>query len=245
MAEELKVVSGDFIHVFVTSTVNSFGTERKFAKSLTVQELKNKLELLTGAPSISMEVEAYTKDNKLVCKLEKPTALLGSYPIDDNMTLKVIDSVNEKGVFEDMSNVEKFELTEEKYSQRTDTVKSFLSKNKMGKYNQEEMKKKEEERKQQMEEEEKAAGEIKVGLRCEVSVPNQPVRRGTVMYVGEVHFKPGYWVGVKYDEPLGKNNGSVEGKKYFECEAKYGGFVKPCDVKTGDYPELTFELDEI
>jgi len=241
----LRVVTSDFVQVFVQSTTNSFGTERKFAKSLTINELKNKLELLTGAPAIGMEVEAYSKDNKLICKLDKPTAVLGSYPIDDNMILKVIDSCNEKGFFEDTSSVEKFELSSEKYSQRTDTVKSFLAKNKVGKYNEEEMKKKEEEKKKQLEEEEQAAKEIEVGSRCEVNVPGQPVRRGCVMFVGIVHFKPGHWVGVKYDEPLGKNNGSVEGKRYFECEPKYGGFVKPTDIKTGDYPEVTFELDEI
>lgn len=65
-----------------------------------------------------------------------------------------------------------------------DTVKAFLEKNKLGKYNEEEMKKKIEEKKREEEVEERLASLCKVGDRCEVSVPNQPKRRATILYVG-------------------------------------------------------------
>lgn len=46
---------------------------------------------------------------------------------------------------------------------------------------------------------------IKVGDRCEVE-PGE--KRGVVKFVGRAQsLAPGFWVGVQYDEPLGKHDG--------------------------------------
>lgn len=93
---------------------------------------------------------------------------------------------------------------------------------------------------------------IKVGDRCEVERTTGPAR-GTVRFVGEAempatksgHKPGGIWVGVQYDEPVGANDGSVEGKRYFDALPKYGGFVRPEKVQVGDYPEQDlFDEDE-
>lgn len=82
---------------------------------------------------------------------------------------------------------------------------------------------------------------IAVGKRCRVGGENS--RRGTVMYVGEVAEIPGVrgtWVGVQLDEPVGKNDGSVGGKRYWGADGgqKNGVFVRPERVEIGDWPVL-------
>ena len=49
--------------------------------------------------------------------------------------------------------------------------------------------------------------------------------KGVIRYVGEYHVKPGTWVGIELETPRGKNNGTIAGKQYFECEDKHGLFL--------------------
>lgn len=113
-----------------------------------------------------------------------------------------------KTELEDLSKVEKFNISEEEYSKRPDTVKAFLLKNRLGKYNAAEIEIRETCKRNEEEAQEAAASQLVIGSRCEVRVPSQATRRGVIAYIGPVHFASGAWVGIRYDEPLGKNNGT-------------------------------------
>ncbi|XP_077456066.1 CAP-Gly domain-containing linker protein 1 isoform X4 [Stigmatopora argus] len=50
---------------------------------------------------------------------------------------------------------------------------------------------------------------------------------GLIQFLGETQFAPGQWAGIVLDEPIGKNDGSVAGVRYFQCEALRGIFTRP------------------
>ncbi|CAB3993805.1 CAP-Gly domain-containing linker 3-like isoform X2, partial [Paramuricea clavata] len=66
---------------------------------------------------------------------------------------------------------------------------------------------------------------IKVGDR--LIVINDEKRKGVARFVGETQFASGIWIGVDLDEPSGKNDGSVNGVRYFECKPNHGLFSHP------------------
>lgn len=67
----------------------------------------------------------------------------------------------------------------------------------------------------------------------ETAANQDPAARPTVPLQGEC-----LWVGVAFDEPVGKHDGMVRGKRYFQCGYSCGVFVRPGSVQTGDYPEV-------
>lgn len=242
----VTVISNPTVNVRITSTVSTFQSLKRFDRGTVIADLKGKLEMIVGAPAAYMDMELFSVSDTFLQLMDDNEALLGSYPVDDGCRIHVIDrSGGQMGEFTDVSQVEKFELSDDAYEKRTDSARSFLKKNSLGHFNKEQMAKKKAENAAREEEQKAAADSISVGNRCKVLVPGQPTRLGTVMYVGTADFKPGYWVGVKYDEPLGKHDGSVAGKRYFECENKYGAFVKPLSVTVGDFPEEDYGLDEM
>ena len=81
--------------------------------------------------------------------------------------------------------------------------------------------------------------------RCEVQQPGQPTHRGTIKYVGKIEEMGTVMVGIEYDEPVGNIDGAIDGKRFFICKKNYGGFVKPSEVKCGDFAKKPETEDEI
>ncbi|NXA39032.1 KI13A protein, partial [Eudromia elegans] len=52
-------------------------------------------------------------------------------------------------------------------------------------------------------------------------------KMGTVRYIGTVDFSAGIWIGVELNVQLGKHDGTVKGREYFQCKPRHGIFVRP------------------
>ncbi|KAF9292956.1 hypothetical protein BGZ74_011904 [Mortierella antarctica] len=232
------------LNVYVTSENNS--TELRLSKALTIDSVKIKLEPITGISPSFQQLELY-HDKTFVTSLEghPQETMLGKFPIEDYWTINVVDTnpSRVKGQYNDVSLVEKFELAEEEYEKRTDSVLAFKRRNNLGRFN--DAASDTSASSAQNKTYEEAAKSIKLGDRCEVDVGGVSLkRRGTVCFIGLTEFQSGIWVGVQYDEPLGKNDGSMQGVRYFTCPPKYGSFVRPDKVQTGDFPEEDLFSDE-
>ncbi|GIY60000.1 CAP-Gly domain-containing linker protein 4, partial [Caerostris extrusa] len=70
------------------------------------------------------------------------------------------------------------------------------------------------------------------------------VKQGILRYFGRTNFAQGNWCGVELDEPVGKNNGTVNGIVYFSCKPNHGIFAPVGKVsKLNDLSSCTWHLD--
>ncbi|XVE95457.1 hypothetical protein REPUB_Repub02eG0099200 [Reevesia pubescens] len=183
-------------------------------------------DILLSLQVNSMRLELYDNCKNKLCDLDDDSRPLGFYSPLDGFQIHIIDldpsSVTSGGWLEDTSLIEKYSISEDEYNKRSGTFRKF--KEKMASQNPSAFRNK-------MLEDcmEDLCANIKVGERCEVE-PGE--KRGVAKFVGRAEaLGPGFWIGVQYDEPLGKHDGMVKGTRYFQCPPLCGAMVRPDKVK--------------
>ena len=69
--------------------------------------------------------------------------------------------------------------------------------------------------------------DIKIGQ----TIESKDGKQGIVRYSGTLHIASGQWLGLELADRTGKNDGSVQGERYFVCEAGYGIFIRKESVE--------------
>ncbi|KAJ0423834.1 CAP Gly-rich domain-containing protein [Aspergillus carlsbadensis] len=239
-------------------------SERRITPSWTVLQTKGKLETMTGIPPSSQRLLLKTPGRPDQW-LDGDDTIIGDWGLMKGSELVVHDTRPQAARvnFNDLSSVEKYVLPAETYESLPNSVLAWKKNQKLGRFDPSALPPVEamlEQARKDAEEVEKR--EITVSKRA-IILPSSPphIRRGTIRFIGPVPTIPyagvdaetidpsgplPIWVGIELDEPTGKNDGSVGGKRYFTCPNKTGVFVKPDKVQVGDFPPLGLddELDE-
>lgn len=224
-------------------------SERRITPSWSISQLKAKLETVTGIPPSSqrLALKRVASETISIEAANEDGTHLSSFPLVPYAELHVTDTrpAAARPNFQDTSGVDKYVMPEEEYEKKSDSVLAWKKAQKLGRFDPNAPS--HEQAKLTALEEEIGQRGIAVGKRCRVS--GDDTRRGTVKYVGEVKEIPGgrgAWVGIHLDEPVGKNDGSIGGVRYWgePSPMKHGVFVRPERVETGDYPALD-DLEEM
>jgi len=249
--------AGD-IPLKISSENSGPNSERRITPSWTIGQLKSKLEPVTGIPpgSQKLTLKLGSRQSIPIQAVDEETTQIGSFPLAPYAELHVEDNrpPGQRPNYNDVNQVAKIELSPEEYAKKTDSVLAWKKANKLGRFDPSAPSAEEVEKaKLQAYETEISSKGIEAGKRCRVGKDDS--RRGEVMYVGEVKEIPGggKWIGVKLDEPVGKNDGSLGGKRYWGVDVdgggpKYGVFVRPERIEVGEWPgldDLDEDMDEI
>jgi len=226
---------------------------------MSIERVKEKLMAHTGTSAAASRLTLKDCAGNAVAEMNDDSKKLGFYSPQNGWVICIMDtdeySLSLNGGLDDVTNVKKYEMSDEDYERRDNTYRAFkakklaadptwtLEKEMAGRNpaSAAALAAKEATRIDDTYGQAEAAC-MATGNRCEIAGG----RRGVVMYVGPIPEMPiGWWIGVKLDEPLGKNDGSVKGARYFTCDPAYGCFIRPQNVQVGDYPEEDIFADEI
>ena len=212
---------------------------------MSILEFKQKLQMVVGAERVDcMYLQHRNDDGEILVTLQPDTARLSEFNLSKLDNIHVVVEAEKGGIVSQLNalqngqlaNVPKYEISDEAYKKRDNTFAKWKEANLKDFYE-----KKAEEEKEQLSKWDQALKDkdIKIGNRCEIGT-NQNKHRGKVVYIGEAKIdkQKGVWIGIELDEPYGDNNGTVKGKEYFKCNDKYGKFVRPDEIKVGDYPVI-------
>ena len=222
----------------------------------TIAQVKARLYTHNGTAVSAMELHLRDREGRPVCAMLDDDRMLGFYGCQSGFTIHVVDtdptSLSRDGGLDDVSRVQKYRMSEEEYDAREKTYRNFKRKQmaadpswrpvhvtgagavagagpampaaptaSSAEYL-----------------DAACAAHVALGARCSMSPGD---RRGEVAFVGPVKgLAPGFWVGVRLDEPQGRNDGCFppgSATRYFEAGALYGAFVRPSKVACGDFAE--------
>src|SRR5262245_26333506 len=130
---EFTVVTQSHVTLTIQAEGKEYGVEKRYAKETPIGEFKSKLEMLTGLVASDMKLRLLGKDKRPLCELEPDERPLGFFPVEDGCVVMVSGGKTVLA-FDDEAAVKKFELTDEEYARRKNTVKEFKEKNKLGRF---------------------------------------------------------------------------------------------------------------
>ncbi|KAL2205388.1 tubulin specific chaperone cofactor B [Sarocladium strictum] len=218
-------------------------SERRITPSWTITQLRAKLEPITGIPPSCQKLSIQVPGSAPVSveASDEDSTYLSNFPLRAYAELSVIDTrpPNARPNLSDTTGVEKYVMPEDEYEKKSDSVLAWKKAQQLGRFDPS-APSQEAARLSAFEQDIQQRG-IEAGKRCRVGADD--TRRGTVCFVGEVKQIPngaGAWVGVMLDEPVGKNDGSIAGVRYFgeQSDLKHGVFVRPERVEIGEYPVM-------
>eukprot|EP00768_Dysnectes_brevis_P002340 gnl/Dysnectes_brevis/1779_a2037_2647.p1 GENE.gnl/Dysnectes_brevis/1779_a2037_2647~~gnl/Dysnectes_brevis/1779_a2037_2647.p1 ORF type:complete len:242 (-),score=55.73 gnl/Dysnectes_brevis/1779_a2037_2647:72-797(-) len=226
--------------------LKSHSFEKRFNPDAPIHEIKDEIYSMTGTRPEHQELTLIrSKEDRI--PITSGSVTLNDLGARSGMGIYVVDnnpfSIAKEHGFSDLSQVDKYVMTDDDYDKRDDSVRSYLRKKFKSdpEYRKQIISKRREQQRIILKELELASS-MKLGDRVKCTHE----RIGTIRYIGSIlSLGLGLWVGVELDEPLGDTDGRYGGTQLFMCENKYGTAQRPSLVEVGDFKEDIFgDLDD-